>query len=1011
MSTSTSFPSSFARSAFGSLVVLLATTTAAFARPQSSSAGSCLSFDGVDDAVHVVRSVALEPDEITIEMWAYLDGPQDWNSRLLRKGLDGAYFITADMDFDQRMQILVSQNHPGVRVSAKDTQSHTAYIGSWHHFLGIYATDHAEFWVDGEQRSVVTHDLGALIHLPLTDLYIGAGLPITLQNEYFAGRIDEVRIWNYPRTADEIRATWNRSLTGSEAGLVAYWRFDEGAGQVAHDSSPYHHDGELGASSATEASDPTWMNSEAPITAPNSILGFGRVRFDSTWSRGPFTQLSAHGYHTLGLRADGTIVAWGSNYYGECDVPALPAGTTYTQVIGGKGWFWSAALRSDGDVIAWGNDHHHLQSVRALPPGVVYTKIAAGSTHIVALRSDGAVVAWGDDSYGQLDVPSAPSGLAYVDVNAGAGSTVVLRSDGTLVVCGYDADGLRNVPPLPAGTTYLSVATGYFHMLALRSDGEVVAWGYNVRGQCDVPALPAGLAWVELAAGAEHSLGRRSDGSVVAWGSNTTGQCDVPAIPSGLSVVQLAGGGEDVIWGQFRGHSVALLSDGSAIGWGHNEYLQCNVPELEAGLSYVEVSTGGASETAAGLLYTAPHELVRASDGSLRAFGRTLEGQCNVPTLPAGTTWVEADAGAHFFSLGRRSDGVVVGWGDNSSGQCNVPALPAGLTYVQVAAGNRHALALRSDGEVVAWGDDAYGQCDVPALPSGLTYVEVAASWRHSVARRSDGAVVAWGSNAAGQCDVPALPPGVAYVGIAAGFENTLARRSDGALVAWGDDSMGQSSVPALPSGASWIDVGAGANYASGVDESATAVGLTSDGELVAWGDARWRQTNVPTLPSGRAWGQVSAGGLVTLARIDSNAPCPPPSTYCTSTANSSGNAATIGWLGTTSLARNDFVLTVDGAPRAHSGIFFYGQDALQQPLADGFLCISPFTPGLFRLYPAVRIDPAGHGERPLDFGALHGLGQITAGSTWRFQFWFRDWAAGGTGSNLSNGLRADFCP
>ena len=82
---------------------------------------------------------------------------------------------------------------------------------------------------------------------------VGAGLPITLQNEYFAGRIDEVRIWNYPRTADEIRAPWNRSLTGSEAGLVAYWRVDEGAGQVAHDSSPYHHDGELGASSATEA--------------------------------------------------------------------------------------------------------------------------------------------------------------------------------------------------------------------------------------------------------------------------------------------------------------------------------------------------------------------------------------------------------------------------------------------------------------------------------------------------------------------------------------------------------------------------------------------------------------------------------------------------------------------------------------------------------------------------------------------------------------------------------------
>jgi hypothetical protein len=198
-------------------------------------------------------------------MWAWLDGPQDWNSRLLRKGELAAYFMTADMDLDQRMQILVSQAAPGVRVSAKDTQSHAAYVGSWHHFLGIYTADRAEFWVDGVFRSSVPHTLGALQHQPLTDLFIGCGLPVTMQNEYFAGRIDEVRIWDYPRTPSEIAASWNRSLTGGEPGLVAYWRFDEGAGQLAQDSSPFHNDGRLGATSAIEASDPTWMDSTVPL--------------------------------------------------------------------------------------------------------------------------------------------------------------------------------------------------------------------------------------------------------------------------------------------------------------------------------------------------------------------------------------------------------------------------------------------------------------------------------------------------------------------------------------------------------------------------------------------------------------------------------------------------------------------------------------------------------------------------------------------------------------------------
>jgi hypothetical protein len=93
-------------------------------------------------------------------------------------------------------------------------------------------------------------------------------LPVPLQNEYFAGRIDEIRIWNYPRTSAQIHATWDHTLMGSEPGLVAYWRFDEGSGQVAHDSSPFGHHGRLGATRRVEASDPRWAVSDAPLLGP-----------------------------------------------------------------------------------------------------------------------------------------------------------------------------------------------------------------------------------------------------------------------------------------------------------------------------------------------------------------------------------------------------------------------------------------------------------------------------------------------------------------------------------------------------------------------------------------------------------------------------------------------------------------------------------------------------------------------------------------------------------------------
>lgn len=253
--------------AFGSTVVALAFSCVAFASPaRAQNAGHCLSFDGVQQFVHVPRSVSLEPDLITIEMWARLDGPQDWNSRLLRKGEHDAYFITADQDLDQRMQLLITHD-TSVLFSAEDVFPHTAYIGTWRHFVGVYALDHAEFWVDGARRSYVPHALGVLRHLPLTDLFIGCGLPVPLQNEFFAGRIDEVRIWNVARTQTEIEATWNRSLVGDEAGLVAYWRFDEGAGQVLHDSSLYANEGELGFNAGHEPSDPLWVLSDVPLAA------------------------------------------------------------------------------------------------------------------------------------------------------------------------------------------------------------------------------------------------------------------------------------------------------------------------------------------------------------------------------------------------------------------------------------------------------------------------------------------------------------------------------------------------------------------------------------------------------------------------------------------------------------------------------------------------------------------------------------------------------------------------
>ena len=81
------------------------------------------------------------------------------------------------------------------------------------------------------------------------DVRIGAAWSycgyISQPSELYTGQIDEVRIWNYARTQTEIRRDMCRRLTGTESGLVGYWRFDECGGNTAFDSSGNGNDGTL----------------------------------------------------------------------------------------------------------------------------------------------------------------------------------------------------------------------------------------------------------------------------------------------------------------------------------------------------------------------------------------------------------------------------------------------------------------------------------------------------------------------------------------------------------------------------------------------------------------------------------------------------------------------------------------------------------------------------------------------------------------------------------------------
>lgn len=266
-------------------------------------------------------------------------------------------------------------------------------------------------------------------------------------------------------------------------------------------------------------------------------------------------QLAAGSGHSLALKADGTVLAWGSN----------PEG--YAQ-----GFRTAYGCNTNGLVRIGGSC---LSNVVA---------IATGRDHGLALRADGTVVGWGENRSGQT---SAPAGLSnVVAIAAGGEHSMALKRDGTIVAWGdviQPPTGLSNVVAISTSGHYSGIESGVG--LALKSDGTVVAWNQYNPGQAmlkrptlihyeaePVPTPKSLTNIVAIAAGWQHCLALRSDGTVIGWGVNTEGQATGSPKAGAFDewgLVTLQGQilsnvvTIDASWG-----SMALKKGGTVVTWG-----------------------------------------------------------------------------------------------------------------------------------------------------------------------------------------------------------------------------------------------------------------------------------------------------------------------------------------------------------------------------------------------------------------------------------------------------------
>ncbi|MFT7677990.1 MAG: hypothetical protein ACI8QC_001976 [Planctomycetota bacterium] len=128
---------------------------------------------------------------------------------------------------------------------------------------------------------------------------------------------------------------------------------------------------------------------------------------------------------------------------------------------------------------------------------------------------------------------------------------------------------------------------------------------------------------------------------------------------------------------------------------------------------------------------------------------------------------------------------------------------------------------------------------------------------------------------------------------------------------------------------------------------------------------------------------------------------------YCEGLANSTGLVASISASGSLVVSDNSFTLNAADVPAGENGIFFYGGSQTTLPFGNGVRCVGGT---LYRL-PVVSASGMGTVSYTPNLASPPLGGQITAGSTWNFQLWYRDPSAGGANYNATEGLSVIFCP
>ena len=244
--------------------------------------GSALTFDGVDDYLEIADNPALQfnqNDSFAISFWAlpvsHLSGKGGW---IIGKMQDSSVthsftYEVAWWSSSSTFAFSISRANSTGWVSLNTTAG-SVPAGKWYYVSVVYDNRDMKIYLNGKLNSTGTFPYNADNTTSTQSMALGARLINSNleKGRFYNGQIDDVAIFNRTLTPEEVQYNMYHKLAGNENGLVGYWDFEEGQGQIAHDKSGNGNDGQLGGSGEAQISDPNWVSPGAPVICTKPAL-------------------------------------------------------------------------------------------------------------------------------------------------------------------------------------------------------------------------------------------------------------------------------------------------------------------------------------------------------------------------------------------------------------------------------------------------------------------------------------------------------------------------------------------------------------------------------------------------------------------------------------------------------------------------------------------------------------------------------------------------------------------